>query len=107
MSDIFIKEMEIPPAGIYNCKLCVFDENTAVLTIYTPFDEPQRRYKLVPVPQHGRLVDASEMFSQFIAEGQRSKRYGVGIRWELNGEEIRKVIDSLPTIIPANKEGEQ
>lgn len=43
------------------------------------------------------------MFGHFVIEGQRSKRYKLGEKWELNGEEIRKVIDELPTVIPAEE----
>lgn len=60
---------------------------------------------LLDVPPHGRLIDADEMFDEFVAEGQRSKRYKLGEKWELNGEEIRSVISRLPTVIPANEEG--
>ena len=62
---------------------------------------------LVEVPnQHGRLIDADEMFDEFVIEGQRSKRYKLGEKWELNGEEIRSVISRLSTVIPASEEGE-
>lgn len=60
---------------------------------------------LIEIPPHGRLIDADEMFAEFVIEGQRSKRYQIGEKWELNGEEIRSVISRLPTIIPA-EEGE-
>ena len=61
---------------------------------------------LIEVPEpHGRLIDADEMFDEFVTEGQRSKRYKLGEKWELNGEEIRSVISRLPTVIPANEEG--
>lgn len=56
------------------------------------------------IPPHGRLVDADEMFEEFVIEGQRSKRYKIGEKWELNGEEIRGVISRLPTIIPAEED---
>ena len=61
---------------------------------------------LIEVPEpHGRLIDENEMFVEFVVEGQRSKRYKLGEKWELNGEEIRSVISRLPTIIPASEEG--
>lgn len=58
----------------------------------------------IPIPAHGRLVDARKMFLPFVIKGQRSKRYHLGEKWELNGAEIREVIDSLPTIIPAEED---
>lgn len=61
---------------------------------------------LVHIPEHGDLVDRDEMFVEFVVEGQKTTRYKVGEKWELNGEEIRNVIQRLPTIIPASEEGE-
>jgi hypothetical protein len=59
--------MKIPKVGLYNCELGVLDENNAVLTIHTPIDEPQRSYKLTPIPEgHGRLVDADELRNKLI-----------------------------------------
>lgn len=55
----------------------------------------------VPVPPHGGLIDRDKMFAAFVEEGQKSKRYKIGERWELNGKEIRNVIANLPDIIPA------
>ena len=51
-----------------------------------------------------RLVDADEMFWRFAEKGQESTRYQIGQNWELNGAEIREVIDSLPTIKETNVE---
>lgn len=50
---IYIKGMKMPKVGVYTCELSVLDENIAVLTIYTPIDEPQRSYKLTAIPQKG------------------------------------------------------
>lgn len=60
---------------------------------------------LIPVPPHGGLINRDEMFVEFVIEGQKSTRYKVGEKWELNGEEIRRVIQRLPAVIPA-EEGE-
>ena len=88
-------------------------EDSDMIVIYS--DGTARKYlsytkviideaKAIPIPPHGRLVDAGEMFLQFVVKGQRSKRYHLREKWELNGTEIREVIDSLPTIIPAKKD---
>lgn len=74
-------------------------------TVMTEYALPISGTKAVSVPPHGRLIDADEMFTEFVIEGQRSKRYKIGEKWELNGEEILGVISRLPTIIPA-EEGE-
>lgn len=45
-----------------------------------------------------RTIDADALKIAIIEEGQRSKRYKMGEFWELNREEIWKVIDCMPTI---------
>ena len=57
----------------------------------------------VSVPPHGDLVDRDEMFVEFVVEGQKTTRDKVGEKWELNGEEIRRVIQRLPAVIPAEE----
>lgn len=61
----------------------------------------------VPTP-HGRLIDTDELYGAIVDKGQRNERgkYRIGDFWELNGCEIREVIDRQPTIIEAegNKE---
>lgn len=45
-----------------------------------------------------RTIDADALKLAIVVEGQRSKRYKIGEFWELNGDEIRQVIDAQPTI---------
>lgn len=59
------------------------------------------RNAAVPISPHGDLIDRDEMFAEFVLEGQKSTRYKIGEKWELNGEEIRRVIQRFPTIIEA------
>lgn len=47
-----------------------------------------------------RLIDADEVIEALIEEGQRSKRYKLGETWELNLDEIRKAIATVPTTQP-------
>ena len=47
-----------------------------------------------------RAIDADALKLAIVEEGQRSKRYKIGEFWELNGDEIRQVIDAQPTIEP-------
>ena len=47
---------------------------------------------------------AAEM--AFIEKGQRSRRYKWGEIWELNGLEIREVLDNLPSVQPKQKTGQ-
>ena len=94
---ILIKGMEMPKRGM-------------VVNIYADgrvtdhFDEFGRTIgTAAPVPPHGDLVDQDEMFVEFVVEGQKTTRYKVGEKWELNGEEIRRVIQRLPAVIPAEE----
>lgn len=93
---ILIKGMEMPTEG-------------TVITIYKLNGEfyasvhGTELCPLVPVPPHGDLVERDEMFVEFVVEGQKTTRYKVGEKWELNGEEIRRVIQRLPAVIPAEE----
>lgn len=104
MSGIYIPGMEMPTAGTYLCELGVLDENTAVLTVYTPIDKPQVSYKLVPVPEHGRLIDADAYEALILGLGNRKYRRDNGT--------ICDAIKFLhphyaPTIIPADPAKEE
>lgn len=46
---------------------------------------------------------AAEM--ALIEKGQHSRRYKWGEIWELNGLEIREVLDNLPSVQPKKKTG--
>ena len=109
---LYIKGMEMPKS----CEECILDHkffkwlgcNRHVSGDTIAEGKRSPACPLVPVPEpHGRLIDANEMFVEFAIEGQRSKRYKLGEKWELNCEEIRSVISRLPTIIPASEECEK
>ena len=105
---ILIKGMGMPskcircPVNVYGRCLVNDDKDVIKATADAVRDKD---CPLIEVPEpHGDLIDANEMFVEFVIEGQRSKRYKLGEKWELNGEEIRSVISRLPTIIPASEE---
>lgn len=111
---VYIKDMEIPDS----CNHC-FVTPGCCPAVRKRIKSDKPGYKWIPanyrhedcplieVPEpHGNLIDADEIFVEFVIEGQRSKRYKLGEKWELNGEEIRSVISRLPTIIPASEEAE-
>lgn len=54
----------------------------------------------------GKLIDAENLKLAFIEEGQSSKRYKLGEFWELNFDELRKVIDSAPEAVVRCKDCE-
>ena len=102
---VYISNMEMPKAGAYICELGVLDENTAVLTINTPIDEPQKSYTLVPVPQHGRLIDEESICGQLRPLIENPYCYN---RLQIISETLAhclQIISDVPTIIPA-EEGE-
>ena len=113
---ILIKGMEMP-TSCDSCRIMEFEDTNCVEEFYCGcpivfkahpqgVDHRPDYCPLIEVPEpHGRLIDENEMFGEFVIEGQRSKRYKLGEKWELNGEEIRSVISRLPTIIPASDEG--
>ena len=47
-----------------------------------------------------KLTSLDDMFLAFMVKGQKNERgkYKIGEEWELNGKEIREVIDSLPVV---------
>lgn len=95
---ILIKGVEIPQ----EMRLFLVFPN-GYTAIYDSKDAFVGEAKAVAVPPHGDLVDRDEMFVEFVVEGQKTTRYKVGEKWELNGAEIRRVIQRLPTVIPAEE----
>ena len=52
---------------------------------------------------HGRLVDTDSVGLAMVGKGQRSSRYKLGEMWELNGLEIQEALQTVSTIIPAER----
>ena len=97
--DLLIKGSPIPQ----NCHQCDSWGLSDVVTIDCPVDKNGSLYSftdrpkgcpLIPVPEHGRLIDAEEFKTHF---------------WEKQAyftERIYQKLDMMPTIIPADKEGD-
>lgn len=47
-----------------------------------------------------RLIDADAAIEALVDKGQASTRYRLGEVWELNGQEIREVLNALPSVQP-------
>ena len=103
MADLLIKGMEMP----IDCFHCAFDfDNDCVAdndNRTTNLNGRPGWCPLVEMPTHGRLIDADKVALEMVEAGQRSKRYKIGEFWELNGAEIREVIDAAPTVIEASE----
>lgn len=107
---VYIKGMEMP-TSCSECAFCGYYGNGEhmcdVIQKAVEYESAKTSRldgcPLIPVPPHGELIDRDEMFEEFVIEGQKSTRYKIGERWELNGEEIRRVIANLPTVITAEE----
>lgn len=49
------------------------------------------------------LISRQATHLALIEKGQASKRYKLGETWELNGKEIREVLDALPSVQPSDE----
>ena len=106
MSDILIKNMEMPKNDDMNpTAVWIYPNGYAI--VFKDNGNIKQYTKAVPVPPHGDLIDRNEMFVEFVIEGQKSTRYKVGEKWELNGEEVLRVIQRLPSVIPADDPKEE
>lgn len=52
------------------------------------------------------LIDRQAAIEALLEKGQSSRRYKIGEIWELNFDEIREVLNSLPSAEPKQKQGE-
>lgn len=53
----------------------------------------------------GDTISRQATYLALVEKGQASKRYKLGETWELNGKEIREVLDALPSVQPERKTG--
>jgi len=107
-------DMEMPKGGFV--EILIRDDGTVQQTgqsyridgtdYYTPYvGEMPTIYKAVPVPPHGRLIDAGEL-RELYEEWENDKEAGIDIdKCHVPVPVIRQNIDDAPTIIPA-EEGE-
>ena len=102
MSGIYIKGMEMPK----DCKNCpmLCDYSCRVLQLEPDWGKSGRddRCHLIPVPPHGRLIDADALMEII-------KAHDYPLRAHFNSTDngmftigIQQVVDELPTIIPAD-----
>ena len=91
---VYIKGMEMPKIGYEDIR--VFADGSVTATDHRP---PYYRfdYRAIPVPPHGRLIDADEACRRFPVDADPR-----------NGYMLYKLNNELPTIIPVDpaEEGE-
>ena len=89
---ILIKGMKMPKDGCHHM-ICIYADGTV--------STGGRVYMAVPVPPHGRLIDADAVERNLVKMQMAQKGVvGHGIR------KSRAVVRDMPTVIPADKDGE-
>lgn len=91
MSGIYIPNMEMPNPG--HIVLVEIDENGDVFAAYDGGRTKLTQHKAVPVPPHGRLIDADALDNTLGIEDRDG-----WVRWTL---------EDAPTIIPADQAKEE
>lgn len=103
MSGIYIPGMEMPTGAginvttIFDAQINVYGDGTASIDVKENQHSPMGRCPLIPVPDHGRLIDAD------------------ALPWEKQGLLVAdegwalpcSIIENAPTVIPADKEKRQ
>ena len=97
---VLIKGMEMPKPGRYEAVIIVLDKSTAEIAISPAEDDIGylKEYPFVPVPKHGRLIDAD-------AFAEKNKYF-----WNLDfinpkySETLSDLVEAAPTIIPETEE---
>ena len=101
---ILIKGMEMPKDGAYWCEIGVAGE-IATITIH---GEDRKSFRLIPIPPHGRLIDADVlmlMIQEYIDEyGWDVDEHGFHSEKWCAMKETEMAINDAPTVIPADKE---
>lgn len=106
---VYIKGMEMPKTGEYRCVIRKWGEE---ITIDLYGDE-ELCGTLAPVPDHGRLIDAGDIYDKLDSiltqilgyrdgEDARSQSFQSGA-YHLY-QKVIGVLSNAPTIIPADKE---
>lgn len=101
---ILIKGMDMPKDGEMLC-INIYPSGTVCINL----DRKCKRVaNAVPVPPHGRLIDADALdkaFTQSRWDDGGLSHWGDRKNWCMFGDEVETLFNSSPTIIPA-EEGE-
>lgn len=104
---VYIPGMEMP-TSCDDC--CVFVEDICPLSTWDEVlaqsrkGKPHEKCPLVPVPEHGRLIDASALL-QSIKEARKAQPEIADV-YDDDYFLVAEWVNSSPTIIPADKEVE-
>lgn len=98
MSDILIKGMEMPSCGL---TVTIYPDGRVVQ--FFGYGEKKQLGTAVPVPPHGRLIDADDVALQIDEWMDSVGTVMIGHGMSYYGE-LLGCIEDAPTIIPASKE---
>ena len=90
---ILIEGMEMPPPGTFNI-IYIYGDGQVHMPSWGKGMTPINGVKAIPIPPHGRLIDADAL---------GSFPYNMDF---CDGGEADEWIQNAPTVIPASEEGE-
>ena len=106
---ILIKGMEMPKpeltdqATVYCAYILIRPNGHAVIVVDNEDGLDSTEYPLVPVPPHGRLIDADELYKEALERSETKDGYYNCLDHVISCY----TIDNAPTIIPAEEEHEE
>lgn len=92
---VLIKGMEMPKDGCHHT-ICIYADGTV--------STGWRVYMAVPVPPHGRLIDADALYREIKAECNPYGKPSIGYD---DGLKVLGIIGSTPPVIPAEPPKEE
>lgn len=116
MPDILIRGMEMPKEGFV--EVLIRDDGTVQQTgqsyridgtdYYSPYvGETPAIYSAVPVPPHGRLIDADALRAEFTEPNEGNGGWRNPDEALVHKTGVWAAIDAAPTIIPADNAEEE
>ena len=99
MSDLLVREFDIPKPGKYAAALQIYEDGAAVLEVtWTRRFERPRSTSFLPItilPKgHGRLIDADAMLSKYVQDVH-------GLDGIYDTTDLPEMLSYMPTIVPA------
>lgn len=108
MADILIRGMEMPQS----CWDCPIQVNPFCVLDLIELTDTEKRIRpencpLVEIPPHGRLIDA-DLFSKVLKgrAAEELNQHTAPFSWSYAYECLIDTVGLIPTVIPADKDGE-
>ena len=102
MSGIYIQDMQMPKScGFCHLRMMTMDgDECGIGARITEYQKRPDDCPLIPVPDHGRLIDADALEEELYTTWMETEDY------EFANHDSWKTLHSAPTIIPADKEAD-